>query len=93
MRRFFQLAGLLIAGQTLLWIIVAGLSIGFSPWLNPLLEAFVFAYLPTIRVVELRGHYVGGARIIEPLFYGVLLGIPIYGIVAAAAVCLIRRRK
>ncbi|HEX7296322.1 MAG TPA: hypothetical protein VF251_11245, partial [Pyrinomonadaceae bacterium] len=72
-------------------IIVAGLSTGFSPWFDPIFEVFVFAYLPTIRVVELTGHYVGESNIIYPIFFGVPLGILIYGIVGAAAVCLIKR--
>lgn len=91
--RFIRLAGLLIAGQALFWIILGSFAIGFSPWLDHILEVFVFAYLPAIRAVELRGNYVGGSNIILPIFYGILLGIPIYGIVGAAAVCLIKRRK
>lgn len=93
MRRFIKLAGLFIAGQALLWTIVAGLSIWLSPRLDPFFEVIVFVYLPTIRLVELRGPYVGDANIIYPIFYGVLLGIPLYGIIAAAAVCLLKRRK
>ena len=93
MRRFTKLAGLLIAGQVLLWTIVGGLSIGLSPRLDAIFEVFVFAYLPIIRVVELRGSYVGDSNIIYPIFYGVLLGIPIYGIIAAATVCLLKMRK
>ena len=93
MRRFIRLASLLIAVQALLWTIVGGLSIGLTPLLDRIFEVFVFVYLPTIKVVELRGNYVGGSNIIYPIFYGILLGIPVYGIVAAAAVCLIQRRK
>ena len=93
MRRFLQLAGLLIAAQALLWIIAAGLSTGFSPRLDPIFGVFVFAYLPTIKVVERMGNYVGDANIIYPIFFGVPLGILIYGIVGAAAVCLIKRPK
>ena len=93
MRRFLRIAGLLITGQVLFWIILGSFAISFSPWLDHISEVFIFAYLPTIRVVELTGNYVGGANIIYPIFYGVLLGIPIYGIVVASAVCLIKRRK
>ncbi|HXQ37856.1 MAG TPA: hypothetical protein VN843_27865 [Anaerolineales bacterium] len=93
MWRFAKLAGLLIAGQVLLWTIVAGSGIWLSPMLDSIFEVFVFAYLPTIKLVELRGNYVGDSNIIYPIFYGVLLGIPIYGMVAAAAVCLLKRRK
>ena len=93
MRRFLQLAGLLIAVQALLWIIVAGLSIGLSPRLDRIFEVFVFAYLPTIKIVELRGNYVGESNIIYPIFCGVPLGILVYGIFGAAAVCLIKRPK
>jgi hypothetical protein len=93
MRRFLQLAGLLIAVQALLWTIVAGLGIWFSPRLDPLFEVFVFAYLPTIKVVERTGNYVGDANIIYPIFFGVPLGILIYGIVGAAAMCLIKTQK
>jgi hypothetical protein len=67
--------------------------VGLSPRLDHIFEVFVFAYLPTIRAVELTGNYVNESNIILPIFYGVLLGIPIYGIVVASAVCLIKRRK
>jgi hypothetical protein len=93
MRRFLQLAGLLIAVQALLWIIVGGLSIWFSPLLDPIFGVFVFAYFPTIKVVARAGSYVGGSNIIYPIFLGVPLGILIYGLVGAAAVCLIKRPK
>jgi len=93
MRRFIRIAGLLIIGQVLFWIILGSFTISFSPWLDRIFEVFVFAYLPMIRMVELRGNYVGGSNIIKPIFYGILLGIPIYGIVVASAVCLIKRRK
>ena len=93
MRRFIRIAGLLIIGQALFWIILGTFAISFSPYLDHVLELFLFVYLPTIRAVELRGYYVGGSNIILPIFYGVLLGIPIYAIVAASAVCLIKRRK
>jgi hypothetical protein len=92
MWRFIRIAGLLIIGQLLFWIFLGGVAVGFSPWLDPIFEVFVFAYSPTIRVVELTHHYVGESNIILPIFYGVLLGIPIYGIVVALAVCLIKRR-
>lgn len=93
MRRFIRLAGLLIVGQVLFWIILGTFTVSFSPWLDHIAEVFVFVYFPTIKMVELRGHYVGGSNIIKPIFYGILLGIPIYGIVVAAAVCLIKSRK
>jgi hypothetical protein len=93
MRRFIKVAGLLIAGQVLLWIILGSLARRFAPRLEPVLKVFVFAYLPTIKAIELRGNYVGEANIIKPVVYGVLLGIFIYGIIAAAAVCLVKRRK
>jgi hypothetical protein len=52
---------------------------------------FVFAYLPTIKVIEQTGNYVGDSNIIYPIFFGVPLGILIYGLAVAAAVCLIKR--
>jgi len=93
MRRFIRIAGLLIIGQALFWIGLGGLAVSFSPWLNHIFEVFLFAYLPTIRAVELTCNYVGESNIVYPIFYGVLLGIPTYGIVAASAVCLIKRGK
>ena len=93
MMRFLRIAGLFILGQTLLCIGLGGLAVGLSPWLDRIFEVFVFFYLPTIKAVEMRGNYVGGSNIILPIFYGVLLGIPIYGIVVASAVCLIKRGK
>lgn len=93
MRRFIRLASLLIIGQLLFWIILGSFTVSFSPWLDRISEVFVFAYLPMIRIVELRGNYVGGSNIIKPIFYGVLFGIPIYGILVASVVCLIKRRK
>jgi hypothetical protein len=91
MKRFLRIAGLLIIGQALFWIIFGGLAVGFSPRLDHILEPLLFAYLPTIKAVELTHHYVGAGNFIYPIFYGLLLGIPIYGIIAAAAVCLIKR--
>jgi len=93
MWRFIRIAGLLMIGQALFWIGLGGLAVSFSPRLDHILEVFLFAYLPTIRAVELTGNYVGESNIILPIFYGVLLGIPIYGIIVASAVCLIKRRK
>jgi hypothetical protein len=92
-KRFLKISGLLITGQLLFWLVLGSLAAGFSPRLDSLLEVFVFLYLPTIKAVELGGPWVGEANIIIPLLYGVLLGIPLYGIVGAAAVCLIKRRK
>ena len=93
MKRFLKIAGLLITGQALFWLLLGTLAVGFSPRLDSVLEVFVFVYLPTIKAVELRGPWVGDSNIIIPLLYGVLLGIPLYGIVGAAAVCLVKRRK
>ena len=93
MMRFIRIAGLLIVGQAVFLIFLGGLAVRFSPWLDHILEVFLFAYSPTIRLVELKGHYVGDSNIILPILYGVLLGIPIYAIVAASAVCLIKRPK
>lgn len=93
MRRFIRLVGLLITGQALFWVILGGLAVWLSPRLDHIVGPFLFAYLPIIKAVELRGNYVGEANIVYPIFYGVLLGIPIYAIVAAAAVCLIKRPK
>ena len=76
----------------MLWIILGSLAIGLSPRLD-FLEVLIFLYWPTIRAFELNGHYVGEANIIKPLMYGVLLGIPINGIIVAAAVCLVKRRR
>lgn len=76
----------------MLWIILAPLAIWLSPRLD-FLEVLIFLYWPTIKAFELTGHYVGDANIIAPLLYGVLLGIPIYGIIVAAAVCLLKKRQ
>lgn len=92
MRRFIRLAALMITGQVLLWIILGPLAIWLSPRLD-FLEVLIFAYWPTIRLFELTGHYVGDANIIEPLLYGVLLGIPLNAIIVATAVCLIKRQR
>lgn len=91
MKRFIRIAGLLITGQVLFWIILGVLAVGFSPRLDHILEVFVFAYWPTIKAVELTGNYVGDSNIILPIFYGVLLGIPIYAIVVASAMCLTKQ--
>lgn len=93
MRRFLQLSGLFIAVQATLWTIIAVLGVWLTPRLDRVFEIFVFAYFPTITFVEQTHHYVGEANFIYPIFYGVLLGIPIYGIVAAALVCLITKRR
>ena len=93
MMRFIRNAGLLIAGQLLIWIFLGGVGAGLSPWLDRILEPFIFAYYPTILLVERFGHFVGGSNIILPIFYGILLGIPIYALVAAAAISVISSLK
>lgn len=88
-----RLSGLLITVQASIWVILGTLADRFSPRLDHILEVFWSAYWPTINAVQLRGNYKGAASFFYPIFYGVLIGIPIYGIVGAAAVCLIKRRK
>jgi hypothetical protein len=91
--RFIRNAALFIGGQLLLWTILAGFGIGLSPLLDSILEPFIFAYYPTILLVDRFGHFVGCSNIILPIFYGILLGIPIYGLVAAAAISVVSSLK
>ena len=48
------------------WIILGTFTVSFSPWLDHIAEVFVFVYFPTIKMVELRGHYVGGSNDLLP---------------------------
>ena len=51
----------------------------------------LYAYLPTILLVEDTGNFVGCARMIEPFFYGVPLGVLVYSVAASLTVIGIKR--
>lgn len=51
----------------------------------------LYAYLPTILLVEHTGNFVGCANMIEPLFYGVPLGVVVYSVAASLTVIGIKR--
>src|SRR5712691_3829276 len=51
----------------------------------------LYAYLPTILPVEHTGNFVGCARMIEPFFYGVPLGVLVYSVAASLTVIGIKR--
>ncbi len=53
--------------------------------------AILYAYLPTILLVEHTGNFVGCANMIEPLFYGVPLGVLVYSVAASLTVIGIKR--
>jgi len=51
----------------------------------------LYAYLPTILLIEHTGDFVGCARMIEPFFYGVPLWVLVYSVAASLAVIGIKR--
>lgn len=93
MFRFIKIVFLLIVGQILFVIVVGGVGLSISPLSDPVLSVLFFIYTPMITVFERTGHYVGCANFIWPILYGVRSGVFIYGIVGAAAVCLIKKQK
>lgn len=90
--RFLKLSALLIVVQFAFWVGLLGLVFGFSARLDKLLDVALLLYYPTIKFIEMQGHFVGDSNIIIPIYGGILLGIPVYGIVAAALVVLAKRR-
>lgn len=73
--------------------ILIGLAIVLSWALQSesLAVVILYAYLPTILLVEHTGNFVGCANMIEPLFYGVPLGVLVYSIAASLTVIGIKR--
>ncbi|MEP6706438.1 MAG: hypothetical protein ABJC05_02900 [Pyrinomonadaceae bacterium] len=51
----------------------------------------LYAYLPTILLVEHTGHFIGCANMIEPIFFGVPLGVLVYSVAASLTVRGIKR--
>lgn len=42
----------------------------------------MYAYFPTIMLIEKTGNFVGCSNMIEPLFLGIPLGVLVYGVAA-----------
>jgi len=92
-KKFIKTAILLLAGQVLFWVIVAGLSIWLSHSMGRVLTVCFFAYAPTIILVDLSTNYVGTDNIIIPLYLGVFIGIFLYSIIGATVITAARARR
>ena len=64
-----------------------------SPAPDFLFETAVFLYYPTVWIVERFGDFTGNSNIIEPIWYGVPLGIFCYSIALASILTFARRAK
>ena len=94
MRTFCKYAGLLMFFQALIWLAVSGMPPAIrSPVPDFLFETVVFLYYPTVWIVEKFGDFTGESNIIEPVWYGVPLGIFLYSIILASILTFARRGK
>lgn len=89
MKRVFTYSVVALAIQVVLICLAIMLS-----WVLPSeapAVAILYAYLPTILLVEHTGNFVGCANMIEPLFYGVPLAVVVYSVAASLTVIGIKR--
>jgi hypothetical protein len=81
MKTFLKYFCLAVAIQMSL-LILCGVVASALGLLDAVLGQFLILYLPFIRLVERWGNYHGESAMIEPLWFGVPLGILIYSILA-----------
>ncbi len=89
MKRVFVYSVLAIAIQATL--ICLAIVLSWTLHIESPAAAILYAYLPTILLVEHTGNFVGCANMIEPLFYGVPLGVLVYSVAASLTVIGIKR--
>jgi len=91
---FLKYVGILIVIQSILWFLVVGIPPYFeSPVPDSIFTAVVIAYFPSVWLVEGLGHFTGEAKIIEPIFLGVPIGIALYSLIFALILARLRRSK
>lgn len=92
MKLFLKYTAIVIDIQILLCIIVVTV-VNLSPGHDsPLGVLLLFLYLPTIALIGALGDFRGESAMIDPIIYGVPLGILIYGIIGGAIWSLVKGR-
>lgn len=89
MKRVFVYSVLAIAIQGAL--ICLAILLSWTLHIEAPAVVILYAYLPTVLLVEHSGNFVGCANMIEPLFYGVPLGVLVYSVAASLTVIGIKR--
>jgi hypothetical protein len=90
---FSKCAGLLMIVQTVIWLAVSGFPPAVrSPAPDFLFEIIVFLYYPSVWTVERLGNFTGDSRLVQPIWYGVPLGIFCYSIVLAAIISVFMKK-
>jgi hypothetical protein len=93
MKTFWKYAGLAVGIQILLCaaaIAIANLSAGHNSIIGVLL---IYFYFPTIALIGALGNYKGESAMIDPIIYGMPLGILIYGIITGAIFSYFKRDR
>ncbi len=94
MKAVLKYCGILLVIQIVVWLLVAGIPPYVqSPLPDAVFTAVVILYFPTVWLVERFGHFTGEAKIIEPIFLGVPLGIALYSVMFALIVAKLRSSK
>ncbi len=92
MKLFLKYTAIVIATQVLLCIIVIGI-VNLSPGHDsPLGVLLLFLYMPTIALVGALGNFKGESAMINPIIYGVPLGILTYGMIVGRVWSFVKSR-
>jgi len=78
-------AQILILIVVILIVAISGRDFMFVP--------LVFLYAPTITLVLALGDFTGESRMILPMFYGIPLGVLVYGIAIGRILSYLKSRK
>ena len=91
MKPFWKYTGLAIGIQILIFAVVIAITYLSSD--DSILGALlVYLYFPTVWLISALGNFKGESAMINPILYGVPLGILIYGIIAGAIFSYLKRR-
>jgi len=91
MKTFWKYAGIAVGVQILLCaaaIAITNLSAGHDSIAGVLL---IYLYFPTIWLIGALGNFRGELAMLNPIIYGVPLGILIYGIIVGAIFSFLKR--
>jgi hypothetical protein len=91
MKTFWKYTAVAVGVQILVWAVtlaIVNLSAGHDSLVGVLL---IYLYLPTIWLISAVGNFSGESGMINPIMYGVPLGILIYGIIIGAIFSYIKR--
>ena len=93
-KTFCKYVGLLMVFQAVIWLAVSGMPPAVrSPAPDFLFEIVGFLYYPTVWIVQKFGRFTGDSNLVEPIWYGVPLGIFFYSVALAAILTYARAKR